>query len=178
MVDREELARPVWSNSSMSHYFCRKGLANICLPNTYSFPSSCELHFFPLKLQIPTWFCLVQKVYLILSVFGISMSIWNPGTYKIKSDFLLLICLKSISLLVQLEGPWGDRKLLPLPLRGKAPLLGDLNEQWAGWTWKLVVFLVWIFRYDIPEQILLSSSDCLCLSFGFVENADYSSWTW
>lgn len=88
---------------------------NICLPNVYSFPSSCESHSFSFKSQSPKPFSLLQNDICTsfgLTAFGISVSVWIPHKHKIKFDFLLLICLISTQFSVWIEGPWRGQEIL------------------------------------------------------------------
>ena len=69
-----------------------------------------KLYSFPLKIQPPIPFSLVQNgIYtsFCLTVFGISMSVWIPHMHDIKFN-ILFICPIWIWFLVQLEGPWGQ----------------------------------------------------------------------
>lgn len=115
MVERRNLVRPVWSKSSLSHCFWvaqghlfTKHLLFCIFPWSPFLPFE-VLDSYPLLLSSGC------HIYLSLPhCLWNFMSAWIPHMYKIKFDFLLVICLMSIWLWVWLEGPWRGVEILPL----------------------------------------------------------------
>ena len=96
--------------------------------------------------------------------------VWIPHMYVTKFDFLLLICLMSVWVSVQLKGPWRAEGILPSQHGSKLEMLmfpyrwylllclgiilGLMFSVFLSQNWKVSKELIWNFNCDEVWQLL------------------------